>query len=280
MKGIFELDAALPTAGNNLLVVDALNLSFRYKHKRQKDFAADFVRSVESFAKSYECGKVIIAADKGKSSYRRAIFPEYKGNREAKYATQTEEEKQEFAEFLNSYEDALKLAEIRFPLLRFQGVEADDIIAVVAKELPAKFDKLWIISTDKDFDQLINEKVNRFCYYTRKEIRLDNFADKYDCAPADYISRKVLEGDSGDNVPGIALVGAKRGAALLRQYGTAFDIHDSIPLPGTAQYIKNINNFKDQILINYELMDLDYCYDAVGEHYTRIKEILDEVSRT
>jgi 5'-3' exonuclease len=74
------------------LVVDSLNLCFRYRTKNITNFVEDYVRTVESLKKSYKAGKVIILADWGKSSYRKSIFPEYKGNRELLRADQTPEE--------------------------------------------------------------------------------------------------------------------------------------------------------------------------------------------
>lgn len=277
MKGIFELETAKEPEGDGLLLVDALNLAFRYKHKRVRDFAADYVRTVESFAKSYSCGRVIICADKGQSSYRKEIYPEYKGNRAEKYKNQTEEEAKAFQEFLEDFEATMELIVHRFPLLRFQGVEADDIIASICQM--TKNTRIWIISTDRDLDQLVNENVSRFCYYTRKEITIDTFEAKYDCTPEQYISKKVLQGDSGDNVPGIPLVGEKRAASLIRQYGSAFDLYDSLPLEGKAKYIQNINAFKDQLLVNYELMDLSFSQTAVGsDNLEVIKGLMNEHS--
>ena len=57
-----------------LMIVDALNLAFRYKHSGTKDFAEDYLRTIESLAKSYRAQHVIIAADQGSSSYRKAIL--------------------------------------------------------------------------------------------------------------------------------------------------------------------------------------------------------------
>ena len=65
-------------ANNTLLVVDSLNLAFRYKHSGATDFAEDYLRTVQSLKKSYKASNVIIAGDMGSSSYRKAIYPEYK----------------------------------------------------------------------------------------------------------------------------------------------------------------------------------------------------------
>ena len=54
----------------NLLIVDGLNVAFRWKHSRQLEFKHDYVRTVESLAKSYNCGNIIVLADGG-STYRK-----------------------------------------------------------------------------------------------------------------------------------------------------------------------------------------------------------------
>ena len=93
-----------PAPIGNLLIVDSLNIAFRWKHQKVTDFKYDYVRTVESLAKSYNAGTIIITADGG-SSYRKAIFPEYKANRKEKYAEQTPQEEKEFAMFMAEFSD-------------------------------------------------------------------------------------------------------------------------------------------------------------------------------
>jgi hypothetical protein len=83
----------------SLMILDSLNLAFRYKHSKAVDFATDYMRTVESLQKSYKTKKLIIAGDMGASSYRKALYPLYKQNRKDKYANQTEEEAAEFEAF-------------------------------------------------------------------------------------------------------------------------------------------------------------------------------------
>jgi hypothetical protein len=56
---------------NIVLIVDALNLAFRWKHQGRTDFRDQYVETVKSLANSYNCGRVIITADWGSSSYRK-----------------------------------------------------------------------------------------------------------------------------------------------------------------------------------------------------------------
>lgn len=250
-----------------LMIVDALNLAFRYKHSGARDFAEDYLRTVESLKKSYKARWVIIAADQGSSSYRKDIYPLYKQNRKDKYDQQTEAERVEFELFFEDFTRTLELLAEHYPVLRFQGVEADDIAAyIVSKKAKLGIQEIWLMSSDKDWDLLIQPGVNRFSYVTRKETTYENWNDQYPFEPEEYISVKCLMGDSGDNVPGVPGVGPKRAKQLVEEYGTTWDIINSIPLQGRYKYIQAINECKEQLALNYQLMDLQtYCKDALGQ---------------
>ena len=264
MVSFKELTKELPP--ENLLIVDSMNLAFRWKHRGSSVFADEYIRTVESLARSYECGTIAIAADWGGSSYRKAIFPEYKANRKELYANQTPEEEEEAKKFFEELGNTLeKLEEKGYPVFRYKGVEADDIAAyLVDNRETYMFEKIWLISSDRDWDLLINENVSRFSYVTRKEQTLDNWDN--DVSIEEYISLKCLMGDKGDNIPGIKGIGPKRAKDLIDSYGDALEIYASCPLPGKYVYISNLNEQSEQILINYQLMDLLQTYkEAVGQ---------------
>lgn len=265
---------------NATLVVDALNLAFRWKHQGRTDFRYEYQRTVESLAQSYDCKKIIITADWGSSTYRKAINPEYKQNRKEKFADQTDEEKAAFEEFFEEFEASLDVLEEQgYPILRYKGVEADDIAAHLVKEKDQYgLEYMWLISSDRDWDLLIQEKVSRFSYVNRKEVTFSNWKEHYDVAPEQFISFKCLTGDKGDNVPGINGIGPKRAVDLISQYGDAMNIYDNVPLDGKYKYIQELNANADQILQNYELMDLiTYCDDAIGQdNIANIKRKLNE----
>ncbi|NBS80143.1 hypothetical protein EBS57_10225 [bacterium] len=261
-----------------LMIVDALNLAFRYKHSGARDFASDYLQTVESLAKSYKAKHIIIAADQGSSSYRKAIYPDYKQNRKDKYDKQTEAEKLEFELFFEDFTATLELLAKQYPVLRFPGVEADDIAAyIVNKKRKLSIDQIWLMSSDKDWDLLIKPGVSRFSYVTRKETTWENWLNHYSFNPEQYIHVKCLMGDSGDNVLGIAGVGPKRAQQLVEEYGTTWDIINSIPISGRYKYIEAINKSKAQLELNYQLMDLvTYCSDAIGtENCKQIDETLE-----
>lgn len=247
------------------LVVDGLNLSFRYRDYTN-GFIDDYLKTVRSLARSYKTGRIIIAADQGSSSYRKSIYPEYKANRKEKYATQTPEEKEKFEIFFNNWEETVLVLQQEFDVLRFPGVEADDIAGYIVKNM-AKFDfeQLWLISSDADWDLLLQSGVSRFSYVTRKEITIDNWFDKYECQPHQYVDLKTLMGDTGDNIKGVEGVGPKRALQLIQEYGSTFDIIESMPIPGKQKFIQALNASKDKLELNMKLVDiLTYCEEAIG----------------
>ena len=248
---------------NNLLLVDSLNFAFRYSRGNNKNFAEQYVDTIKSFAKSYECNKIVITGDWG-SYYRKEVSPLYKANRLAKRQEQTEEEADKFKAFLAEYNRALEILKGYYPVLKFKGVEADDIIAYIAERTSSDY-HTWIISSDKDLDQLISNKVSRFGFITRKEITVENWNTHYDYPLEAHIDIKCLEGDKGDNVEGVSGVGPKKAQQLVEQYGGIYDIIGNLPIDSKYKYIQNLNAFgKEGLLLNAELMDLQqFCVEAL-----------------
>jgi len=249
--------------GNNVLVVDSMNLAFRWKHQGKLVFVEEYIATVQSLAKSYDCNKIIISADWGSSSFRKDLYPEYKQNRKDLAALQTPEEKEAFEAFFKEYERVLdSFGDV--PVLRYKGVEADDIAAYLAKNIDKyEVDHMWLISSDKDWDLLVQDNISRWSYVTRKEITTETWP--YDVSKEEYISYKALMGDSGDNIAGIPGIGPKRASDLIKTYGSAMDIYDMCPINSKYKYMQSLNEHCERILVNLNIMDLiTYCEDAIG----------------
>lgn len=265
---------------NCLMVVDALNLAFRWKHTGATDFAEDYLRTVDSLRKSYKARWVIVAADQGSSSYRKEIYPDYKQNRKDKFAEQTEAEREAFERFFEDYQATLDYIRTNtpYPVIQFKQTEADDIAAYIVQQIKKyPVDHTWLISSDKDWDLLVSEQTSRFSYVTRKEITANNWHTHYDFPQESYISIKCLMGDTGDNVRGVEGIGPKRAQQLVEEYGTAIDIVANLPISSKLKYIKTLNEQGDRILLNYRLMDLvSYCQDALGSNTAEINNTLTE----
>ena len=120
-----------------------------------------FLRSIAANIRLLKPTRVIICFDgKGGSKRRKKIYPEYKANRKERFADQTEQEAKEFEMFMAEFSDTLTLIKKKYPVFHFRGVEADDIAAYITQS--AEYDDCWLISSDKDWDLLISDKVYRF----------------------------------------------------------------------------------------------------------------------
>ena len=246
-----------------VLIVDALNLGFRWKHQNRTDFSEDYIKTVNSFASSYGCGTIIMTCDKGSIRYRKEIYPEYKMDRKERYEKQTDQEKEAFQRFYDEMHYTLRCLEETCIVLQYDGVEADDIAGYLCKSIDA--DDIWLISSDRDWDLLIRKGVSRFSYVNRTETTVGNWKNSHDFEIDDYITIKCLTGDSGDNIPGIPGIGPKRAATLVSQYGTLFDIYDACPINSKYKYIQSLNEHKEVLLRNFDIMDLQsYTNEAIG----------------
>lgn len=150
---------------------------------------------------------------KGKN-FRHAIYPEYKATREAMsndLASQIIP--------LHSIIDAMGLK-----MLSMSGVEADDVIATVAKTFEEKNIDVLIATGDKDMAQIVNPDIKLID--TMSNITLDEHGvkNKFGVMPNQIIDYLALVGDTSDNIPGIPGVGPKTAAKWLNIYGSLDNI--------------------------------------------------------
>ena len=142
-------------------------------------------------------------------------------------------------------------------------VEADDIIAYFSKVIPKDpLDKVFIVSSDKDFIQLVNENVIVYRpmekeYYTEQTV-----IDKYKMSPKNFILHKMLLGDNSDKIKGIKGLGAKglykKFPELMERDMNLEDIYKicESKFQEHVVYARVIQNY-DELEKNYKVMDLD-----------------------
>ena len=245
---------------NNLLIVDANNLSYRWLQRPNYDsFGADFIRTIQSLSKSYEAARTIVCFDFGKSYYRMDMHEEYKGTRKK---PQEEEEIKKYEAFfavLNDLPDQLDEE-----VLKFRGVEADDILAWITQNVSDKYDHTWIVSSDKDLIQLVDENVSIFNIFGRKEVTKQSLQEDLGLVPSEFMLSRIIEGDKSDNIIGIEGIGPKRAQTLAKEYKTLPNLLDALPIKGRAKYIQNLNAGVDTLIRNEKLINLKkYCEEAI-----------------
>jgi len=250
---------------NNLLIIDANNLSYRWLQRpNYSNFGPDFIRTIQSLSKSYEAARTIVCFDFGKSYYRMDMHEEYKGTRKK---PQDEDEIKKYEEFfavLNDLPDQLDEE-----VLKFRGVEADDILAWITQNISDRYDHTWIVSSDRDLYQLVDDNISIFNIFGRREITVESLRDDFDVSPSEYMLSRIIEGDKSDNILGIEGIGPKRAQTLAREYKTLDSLLEALPIKGRSKYIQNLNAGKDILIRNEQLINLKkYCIEAItaGKH--------------
>ena len=144
----------------------------------------------------------------------------------------------------------------RIPVLLFEGYEADDVIATLAKRGAERGLNVVICTADKDARQLIDSQTK--ILNLRKQEFIDEAALKADwgIAPSQVVDLLALTGDSVDNVPGIPGIGLKTATALLEQFGTLDNLLASVDKVSGAKRKENLTTHADVARRARELIKL------------------------
>ena len=244
-----------------------------------------FLRSIGYTINMVRPTRVIIVFDgKGGSNRRRKIFPEYKMGRKMSVRlnrttgvslTREDEHKMMIAQ-LNRVIEYLEC--LPLTITNVENVEADDVIGYCAKHLFK--DKVTIMSTDKDFLQLVDNRIK--VYSPTKKLMYDEerIKNEYGIDAKNFLLYRILDGDKSDGIPGIKGAGLK---TLLKVFPylesphqfTIEDIMKSSDANKDKYKIcETIVKEKDQMFLNKKLMDLT---DGVmsGNSRLRVKNQMD-----
>jgi DNA polymerase I len=111
-----------------------------------------------------------------------------------------------------------------WPMLIVEGVEADDVIATLAKQAERENMRCIISTGDKDIAQLVNQQVTLVNTMTNETLDEAGVVARFGVAPSRMIDYLALVGDTSDNIPGVPKVGPKTAVKWLTQYGTLDNI--------------------------------------------------------
>lgn len=245
----------------NLLVVDGNNVSYRYIQRANYDnYEEDFKRTISSLARSYKAKRTIVCFDFGKSYYRSQLHDTYKGTRKKAETEEEIEHAEKFFAVLNRLPE-----ELDEEVLKFRGIEADDTIAYITQKVSPRYNHTWIVSSDKDIIQLVDDNISIFNIFSRKEITKQYLQDELQLTPSEFMLSRIIEGDKGDNIIGIDGIGPKRAQTLAREYKTLDKLVAALPIKGKSQYIANLNAGKDTLIRNETLINLKRYHEVAIE---------------
>ena len=161
--------------------------------------------------------------------------------------------------------------------LSIEKLEADDIIAFLAKQASKTNKKVTIVSSDKDFLQLIDKNVEVYAPVKKKTYNLDNVKDEIGVLPENYNIVKALLGDNSDNLPGVKGLGIKTILSEWKSFtydsnASLQDIWDHCETQMEQDkpkkiFAKILHNW-DRVMTNFKLMDLhDTVLDEKEKKY-------------
>ena len=260
---------------DHILVIDAMNMLIRSfsllkamnPSGHHVGGLVGFLRSLGFNTRTFDPTRVIVVWDgKGGSANRKNIDPNYKAQRATSrithwglYDTKAEETEALINQLFRTqdYLDCLPVQQ-----LMMEKLEADDIIAYLAKTASKSKKKLTIVSSDKDFLQLVDEYVEVYAPVKKKTYTKNNIEEELQVLPENYNIVKALLGDNSDNLAGVKGLGIK---TILSQFP------DLISKPGmTLDYVYSICEEKmnekkifpkiltewDRVETNFKLMNL------------------------
>ncbi len=150
-------------------------------------------------------------------------------------------------------------------VLEMAGYEADDLIASLAKRLAEKDFKVYIVSSDKDLLQLVQDKIFMYDPYKDLIYDVEKVKERYGVAPEKVPDILALAGDAIDNVPGVKGIGEKRAQEIVRKYGS---------LEAAMAQDERLAGHRDEILLSRSLVELKTdLLPEVDEEELRLKEM-------
>ncbi|MFH2048716.1 MAG: DNA polymerase I [bacterium] len=201
-----------------------------------------FVNSLLSILKSEKPDYIAIAWDTPHPTFRHKKYNEYKSTR-AKMP-------EELIDQLPRIREAAEVLNIAH--YEMEGFEADDIIGTMAVMAARMGYKVWCVTGDKDFFQLVNDKISIYnpmgSSSSPAKMGPEEVKKKFGVYPERVIDKLALMGDSSDNVPGIPGVGPKTADALLEQFENLENVlnnYGQIKAKGTRKKVEeNIEKAK------------------------------------
>lgn len=252
-----------------LFLIDAYALIFRYYYAfmtrpmRNREGlntspVFGFVKFLRDILRREQPDCLGVAFDPKGGCFRREIFPEYKANRSA-----TPEDIHAAVPYIKRLCEAM-----RIPALEVAGYEADDVIGTLAHKAAADGFEVFMVTPDKDYGQLVTDRVKIYKQKGEDVEIVDREAIKEHYGFDDpLLVRDVLAlwGDASDNIPGVQGIGEKGAIKLVNQFGTVERILEHTA-ELTPKQRANVEAGAEQLLLSKRLasivLDVPIEFDA------------------
>lgn len=256
------------------------------------------LNQIRTFVDKFKPVKIFFVLDgPNAGERRRKLFPNYKGKRRVTARKSkvmfkdAENEESEVFEVNGAFEkqllkiyEFLKLLPVTTCIIPY--CEADDVISYIAKSNNEESESI-IVSTDKDYLQLIDDNISVYNWRTKVIFNKQSFATSYNLLPVNYIFKKIVRGDSSDKIKGTKSIGEKTFAEIfhdlntiqLKEISDFFSYLDNYNIDSLPKkhhkHITLLKESKDDLLIKFKLMKLDKDYLKL-HHIEKLKQQVDE----
>lgn len=259
---------------DRILIVDSLNSFLRVwasvpqisESGEHVGGIVGFLRSIALNIREFNPSRCILVFDgNGGSARRRKLYPEYKSNRTNKHNIRREGFSTVEEEQISMHNQMIRLHQylelLPVQIVVVDNIEADDAISFITKHFETQSKKIRIVSTDRDFLQLINDKVEVYSPVKKKLYNINELEEEFKIKHYNYLLHRMVEGDVSDNIPGVKGVGLK---SLLKTFpqlnSELMEFEDLLRLsqeePNPKGIHKKILEHKDELERNYKLMQL------------------------
>ncbi len=211
-----------------------------------------FLVSILSICRREKPDLMAVAFDTGAPTFRHQMFDDYKANRPP-----LNEDIRAQLPLLYEMIDLL-----RIPQLAKDGWEADDLIGTLAVEGETAGLEVFMVTGDKDFYQLVTDKVKVYTLPTKSSSEPtiydpESIKTKFGVHPSKVTDVLALMGDSSDNVPGVPKVGAKTAVSLINQYGSLDEVLRNAPDMKPSKVSENLVTYAEQARFSKKLVIID-----------------------
>lgn len=204
---------------------------------------------VKRLLKDYQPEQIAIVFDAEGKTFRDEIYPEYKMQRSS------------IPDKLGEQFEPLKkiLIAMGLPVIIIPGVEADDVIGTLAHLAVLEGLDVVISTSDKDFAQLVNDKITLINTMSNQILDPDGVKKKFGVTPSQIIDYLTLVGDQVDNIPGVKLCGPKTASKWLQDYQSLDNLLSNVnSIPGKIgeslrNSIHNLPLFKTLLTIKVDV---------------------------
>ncbi|NQS98497.1 MAG: DNA polymerase I [candidate division Zixibacteria bacterium] len=221
------------TSGSRLFLIDGTALVYRSYFAFQSSLLTDssgrnisavygFFNTLFSIIEREKPEHLVIAFDTKAPTFRHQVYPDYKATRQKM--------PEDLSEQLPILRDALETSGIA--LMEKEGFEADDLIGTAAKIAENAGLDVIIVTGDKDFFQLVSDKVKVYNLRTSTSdpeiLGASEVVEKFGVPPEKVIEVLGLMGDSSDNIPGVRGIGPKTAVRLVNDFGSISSVYSHL----------------------------------------------------